>query len=130
MTAEQQRNRIEQELERGRSFLSTERVGIALLETEAEPAPDQMGALAGIGLKSDRLPVQGNLYVFETLEDSKDTLNRLDDETLPSGYHQVSAMNGVLVFLARARINTPEGESVRSLLNAMLTAFVEATSAD
>jgi hypothetical protein len=123
MMSNEQQLRIEVELERGRGLLSTQRVGVGLVETEAEPTPEQMGALAGIGLKSTDLPAQGNLYVFAELDESKETINRLEDETLPSGYHQVSAMSGVLVFLARARVNVPDGEAIRALLDAMLNAF-------
>lgn len=120
---EKQQKIISKELQRGRKLLSEKRVGKPLAETEAEPTAQNLGALAGIGLKSDSPTVQGNLYVFESWDESEAAVNRLDDETLPSGYHQVTAMNGVLVFLARARINTDDGKLVRQTMNKMLSAF-------
>jgi hypothetical protein len=123
MTTEERHRIIAEELERGRTLLNPERVGIRLSEVPAEPSAEIMGALTAVGLKSDFLPVQGNLYVFAELDESKETLNRIEDETLPSGYDQVSAMSGVLVFLARARTNIPEGEAVKNLLDDMLRAF-------
>lgn len=112
---------IETELQRGRKLLSPKRVGKELIETDADPAPETVGAVAGIGLKLDNPAVQGNLYVFGSWDKSERAVKKLKSE-VPADHYQVAGMNGVLVFLARAR-SDGEGTNPRYLLNDMLSAF-------
>ncbi len=118
MTGEKQ---IEAELQRGRKLLSPKRVGKELIETEANPTPDEIGAVAGIGLRLDDPAVQGNLYVFDSWNKSERAVKKLKSE-IPTDHYQVAGMNGVLVFFARAR-SDGQGTNPRYLLNDMLSAF-------
>ncbi|KXK17398.1 MAG: hypothetical protein UZ15_CFX003002468 [Chloroflexi bacterium OLB15] len=118
MTSEKQ---IETELQRGRKLLSPKRVGKELAETVADPTPEAIGALAGIGLTLDDPAVQGNLYVFGSWDKSERAVKKLKS-SVPPDHYQVAGMNGVLVFFARAR-SDGEGTNPRYLLNNMLSAF-------
>ena len=115
---------MEEDLKRARALLSEKRLGFAIQETEPNPSPDTVGAIAGITFLAEQPDVQATVYIFEEWPDDDDIDPLLapyipDDDAVYSR----TASNGTLFFFAKTRLDSPYGRRAEDRLDEMLSAF-------
>lgn len=115
---------MEQEIKRARALLSEKRLKFSVIETDPDPSPDVVGAIAGIAFLAEEPDVRANVYVFEDWPD-EDDIEPLLKPYIPddSAVYSRIMTNGTLLFFAITRLDTPHGDYAEDRLDKMLSAF-------
>ncbi len=115
---------VSQQLARLKALLSEERAGPGLVEAEAQPTAQDVGALEAVGYVTKKPDVRVSVYVFPDWSKHRETGSRLMSEF--SGNKDVyvrTASNGPMLFFAHTRLSSGKGREAEYRLDQILTAF-------
>ncbi len=119
-----QSSHVTDELQRARSLLSPRRVNTPLTEMSANPAPETIGAQAGIGFKATKSGLTFNVYVFEDWDQSNAAVGSFDRQhEAEKNVYVATSMNGPLVFYGFVRTDTRDGTDKQFQLADFMSAF-------
>jgi hypothetical protein len=112
---------VDEHLGRLSSLLRPSRAGVSLTERDPYPAPETVGALAGVGFETPDAEVVASVYVFDGQE-TLDAAARTLQEQAQVGSSRI-AQNGPLLFYGVARAEGAACESAGLQLRKLASAF-------
>ncbi len=119
-----QSSHIEDELKRARSLLKPERVKTDLANIAADPLPETIGALAGLGFEASNPDVSFSVYVFEDWDGSNAGIEKLKSmQESGANIYSRTIMNGTLVFHGMVRTDGADGSKKQMRLAKFVSAF-------
>lgn len=101
------------------ALLAPERTGVTLEEAPPDPAPEAIGALAGVGAVAPSCGVRLSAYVFDRWGGGQEQVEAIQARTDEQGPITRCALNGPLLLLGTA----DRGDPAEWVLNDLCSAF-------
>jgi hypothetical protein len=114
---------VSKQLSRLNGLMHSDRTKIDLEKGDPEHAPEDVGALAGVGYHSSKPHIHVSVYVFSSWSKHQAVSQQLKEEVSGDGVHVVTATNGPMLFVGHTRIDGPEGTDARFALGDIVSAF-------
>ncbi len=114
---------IHKQLSRLNGLIHPDRTKIVLEKSDPEHAPDDLGALAGVGYHSRNPQIYVSVYIFSSWSKHQSVSQQLKEELADDGVHVVTATNGPMLFVGHTRIDGPDGTDARFALGDIVSAF-------
>ena len=114
---------VNKQLSRLKGLMHPDRTKIALEETDPEHAPEELGALAGVGYHSSNPHIHVSVYIFSSWSKHQSVSQQLKDEVAGDGVYVLTASNGPMLFVGHTRIDGPKGTEARFALGDIVSAF-------
>jgi hypothetical protein len=114
---------VSKQLSRLSGLMHPERTRIALEKADPERAPEELGALAGVGYRSHNPDIRVSVYIFSSWSQHQPISKQLKEEFAADGVHVVTATNGPMLFFGHTRTDGPKGMDARFALGDIVSAF-------
>lgn len=114
---------VNKQLSRLNGLMHPDRTKIDLEKGDPEHAPEELGALAGVGYHSSNPHIHVSVYIFSSWSKHQSVSQQLKDEVAGDGVHVVTATNGPMLFVGHTRIDGPGGTDARFALGDIVSAF-------
>jgi hypothetical protein len=114
---------VEKQLSRLNGLMHPDRTRITLHGGEPERAPDELGALAGVGFHSHDPHIVVSVYVFQSWSQHQSVAKELENELSEDGVRVITATNGPMLLVGHTRIDGPGGTDARFALTDIASAF-------
>ena len=114
---------VNKQLSRLNGLMHPDRTKIILENGDPEHAPEDLGALAGVGYHSSNPHIHVSVYIFSSWSKHQSISQRLKEEVAGDGVHVLTASNGPMLFVGHTRIDGPNGTDARFALGDIVSAF-------
>jgi len=114
---------VNKQLSRLNGLMHSDRTKIALEKGDPEHAPEDLGALAGVGYHSSNPHIHVSVYIFSSWSKHQSVSQQLKEEVAGDGVHVLTATNGPMLFVGHTRIDGPNGTDARFALGDIVSAF-------
>ena len=115
---------VEQQLARLKALLSEERAGPGLAAADPEVPAAELGALNGVGYRTQKPDVQVSVYVFGDSGLRRDATTRLKGlRASEQGVYARTATNGPMLFYAHTRVDGRNAQQAEDRLDRIMSAF-------
>jgi hypothetical protein len=107
---------IDSERQRALDLLAPAYTGVDVDPTDPDPAPEQLGALAGFGRRAPDSGVRLSVYVFEEWGQGEAHARAMEATPRTDGSTVRATVNGALLLVGVAREDNPEAPAVLARL--------------